>query len=77
MILVFPLPGQRRPFHSARKGDSVMTKIIHGKVHGKTIELDDDLGVPERQELQVTVLHFQKMWGGMALSVVPGHWRTP
>ncbi len=41
-----------------------MTKIIHGKVHGKTIELDEDLGVPERQELQVTVLHFQKMWGG-------------
>ena len=30
-----------------------MTKIIHGKVHGKTIELDEDLGVPERQELQV------------------------
>ena len=53
MTLVFPLPGHRRPFQSARKEDSVMIKIIHGKVHGKTIELDEDLGVPERQELQV------------------------
>ena len=30
-----------------------MTKTLHGKVHGKTIELDDGLGVPEGQGVQV------------------------
>jgi hypothetical protein len=35
-----------------------MTKTLHGKVHGKTIELDEDLGVAEGQdvEVQVTVI---------------------
>ena len=28
-----------------------MTKTLHGRVHGKTIELDEDLGVAEGQEL--------------------------
>ncbi|HUY34986.1 MAG TPA: hypothetical protein VMV69_19720 [Pirellulales bacterium] len=32
-----------------------MTKTIHGKVHGKTIELDEDLGVAEGQEVEVHV----------------------
>jgi hypothetical protein len=32
-----------------------MTKTIHGKVHGKTIELDEDLGVAEGQEVEVEV----------------------
>ena len=32
-----------------------MTKTIHGKVHGKTIELDEDLGVVEGQEVEVHV----------------------
>ena len=32
-----------------------MTKTLHGKVHGKTIELDEDLGVPEGQEVEITV----------------------
>ena len=32
-----------------------MTKTIHGKVHGKTIELDEDLGVAEGQEVDVQV----------------------
>jgi hypothetical protein len=32
-----------------------MTKTIHGKVHGKTIELDEDLGVPDGQEVEVQV----------------------
>ena len=32
-----------------------MTKTIHGKVHGKTIELDEDLGVAEGQEVEVQV----------------------
>lgn len=35
-----------------------MTKTLHGKVRGKMIELDEDLGVPEGQavEVQITVL---------------------
>jgi hypothetical protein len=32
-----------------------MTKTVHGKVHGKTIELDEDLGVAEGQEVEVQV----------------------
>ena len=30
-------------------------KTIHGKAHGKTIELEEDLGVPEGQEVEVQV----------------------
>ena len=32
-----------------------MVKTTHGKVHGKTIELDEELGVPEGQEVEVQV----------------------
>ena len=32
-----------------------MNKTLHGKVHGKTIELDEDLGVAEGQEVEVQV----------------------
>ena len=32
-----------------------MTKTLYGKVHGKTIELDEDLGVAEGQEVEVQV----------------------
>ena len=32
-----------------------MTKTINGKIHGKTIELDEDLGVADGQEVQVQV----------------------
>jgi hypothetical protein len=32
-----------------------MTKIARGKVHGKTIELDEDLGVPEGQDVEVQI----------------------
>ena len=32
-----------------------MTKTVHGRVHGKTIELDEDLGVAEGQEVEVQV----------------------
>jgi hypothetical protein len=32
-----------------------MTKTIHGKVHGRTIELDEDLGVADGQEVEVQV----------------------
>ena len=30
-----------------------MTKTLHGKVHGKTIELDEDLGVVDGQEVEI------------------------
>ena len=32
-----------------------MVKTLHGIVHGKTIELDEDLGVAEGQEVEVQV----------------------
>ena len=32
-----------------------MTKTLHGKVHGRTIELEEDLGVAEGQEVEVQV----------------------
>ena len=43
-----------------------MTKTIHGIVHGRTIELDEDLGVAEGQpvEVQVKVPRPTQAWGG-------------
>jgi hypothetical protein len=35
--------------------EPIMTKILHGKVHGSTIELNEDLGFPEGQEVEVSV----------------------
>ena len=32
-----------------------MTKMIHGKIRGNTIELDEVLGIPEGQEVEVHV----------------------
>lgn len=32
-----------------------MSKTLHGRVHGRTIELDEDLGVEEGQEVEVQV----------------------
>jgi hypothetical protein len=42
-----------------------MVKLTHGKIHGRTIELDDDLGLAEGQqvEVQVKVVPQQKPWG--------------
>jgi hypothetical protein len=42
-----------------------MTKTAHGKVRGKTIELDEDLGLAEGQEveIQVKVVSSQQRWG--------------
>ena len=42
-----------------------MIKIVHGTIHGKTIELDEDLGITEAQEVEVQVkfLHTAKKWG--------------
>ena len=42
-----------------------MTRTIQGKIHGKTIELDEDLGVAEGQavEVQVRIVPATKKWG--------------
>jgi hypothetical protein len=42
-----------------------MTKTLHGVVHGRTIELYEDLGVAEGQtvEVQVTVTSAAGRWG--------------
>jgi hypothetical protein len=32
-----------------------MTKTIHGRIHGRIIELDEDLGAVEGQEVEVQV----------------------
>jgi hypothetical protein len=32
-----------------------MTKVVHGNVRGKTIELSEDLGLADGQEVEVTV----------------------
>ena len=42
-----------------------MTKKLHGKVHGKTIELDEDPGVADGQEveLQINVIPPVRNWG--------------
>jgi hypothetical protein len=40
-----------------------MTKTIHGKIHGKTIELDEDLGAAEGQEVEVQVRVIPKATG--------------
>jgi hypothetical protein len=37
-----------------------MTKTLHGKVHGKTIELDEDLGVAEGQEVEVQIIQQER-----------------
>jgi len=42
-----------------------MTKTVYGVVHGRTIELDEDLGVFEGQEVEVQVKLVTKndTWG--------------
>lgn len=32
-----------------------MTKVLHGKVHGRTIELAEDAGLAEGQEVEVSI----------------------
>jgi hypothetical protein len=36
-------------------GESTMTKTLHGKVRGNLIELDEDLGLAEGQEVEITL----------------------
>ena len=42
-----------------------MIKPVHGRIHGKTIELDEDLGIADGQEVEVTVTPArpQRPWG--------------
>lgn len=42
-----------------------MNKVMHGIVHGKTIELNDTLGVADGQEVEVVVRFSNpsKSWG--------------
>ncbi len=42
-----------------------MTKILHGRVHGRTIELDEDVGVADGQEVEVEVKIIEpaRTWG--------------
>ena len=37
------------------KGPFVMTRILHGVVHGRTIELTEAIALPDGQEVAVTV----------------------
>jgi citrate lyase beta subunit len=39
----------------AAKRGSAMIKIVHGTIHGKTIELDQEVGVPDGQRVEVSV----------------------
>jgi len=32
-----------------------MTKVIYGRIHGRTIELTEDLGLTDGQEVEVSV----------------------
>lgn len=42
-----------------------MTKTLHGKIHGKSIEFDEDIGMADGQEVEVQVKVVQptKKWG--------------
>ena len=42
-----------------------MTRTVQGKIHGKTIEPNEDLGVAEGQEIevQVTIVEPGRKWG--------------
>ena len=47
-----------------------MTKIMHGKVHGRTIELDEDPGVAEGQEVEVQVMRIDERAGKISLAPI-------
>jgi hypothetical protein len=38
-----------------RTGESIMSRTLHGRVHGRTIELDEDLGIADGEEVEVRV----------------------
>jgi hypothetical protein len=55
-----------------------MVKTVHGIVHGKTIELDEDIGVAEGQkvEVQVKLISPKKRLPGPPPGWQPGSQRT-
>lgn len=59
-----PRPRTRYPEATENK-DFAMVKTVKGIIYGKTIELAEDLGVAEGQEVQVqvTILEPAKKWG--------------
>jgi hypothetical protein len=42
-----------------------MTRTVHGVIHGRTIELAEDLGIAEGQQVEITVKAVAptKQWG--------------
>jgi hypothetical protein len=42
-----------------------MTRTVHGKIHGKTIELDEDPGLAEGQDVEIILkaAPAQRVWG--------------
>jgi hypothetical protein len=61
-------PELRRPFRRHRfmtRWRQALVKTTHGTVHGRTIELDEDLGLAEGQavEIQVKVIPQPTQWG--------------
>jgi hypothetical protein len=47
------------------EGGFIMSRTVHGKIHGKTIELDEDPGLAKGQDVQITleVVRTQKSSG--------------
>ena len=56
-----------------------MTRTLHGKIHGKTIELDEDPGVAEGQEVevQVKIVPPARKWGEGILRSAGGWAKYP
>ena len=48
-----------------KAGDSPMTRTVHGVIRGKTIELDEDLGLAEGQDVEIILktARTQRTWG--------------
>jgi hypothetical protein len=42
-----------------------MSKLVHGKIHGRTIEISEDLGLAEGQQVEIHVkaVHPGQQWG--------------
>jgi hypothetical protein len=73
----YDVPGFDQPIRQT------MTTVLHGKVHGKLIEMDRDLGVPDGQDVELTVRvlpapSVSEAWGeglrrcAVALADIPG-----
>ncbi len=56
-----------------------MTKTVYGVIHGKTIELDEDLGMAEGQkvEVQLKMVHPVRKWGEGILRSAGGWAKYP